>query len=98
MLLRLPLEVAPLFEEWLRQYFPLKAEHVMSIVKQSRGGKAYNSAFHERQRGSGLFADMIAQRFKLATRKLGLNQEREQMNTELFSPPRPPQPQMNLFD
>lgn len=97
-MLRLPLEVAPLFEEWLRQYFPLKAEHVMSIVKQSRGGKAYNSAFYERQRGSGLFADMIAQRFKLATRKLGLNQEREQMNTRLFSPPRPPQPQMNLFE
>lgn len=97
-LLRLPLEVAPLFEEWLKQYFPLKAEHVMSIVKQSRGGKAYNSAFFERQRGVGLFADMIGQRFKLATKKLGMNIERPPMNTKLFSPPQPSQPQMSLFE
>ena len=97
-LLRLPLEVAPLFEEWLRQYFPLKAEHVMSIVRQSRGGKDYDSAFFERQRGTGLFADMIGQRFKLATRKLGLNLDRPSMNTTSFSPPRPPQPQMSLFE
>lgn len=97
-LLRLPLEVAPLFEEWLKTYYPLKAEHVMSIVRQSRGGKAYESAFFERQRGKGLFADMIAQRFKLVTKKLGLNLEREHMNTKLFSPPRAQQPQMGLFD
>ncbi|HZV97638.1 MAG TPA: PA0069 family radical SAM protein, partial [Methylophilaceae bacterium] len=88
-LLRLPLEVAPLFEEWLKQYFPLKAEHVMSIVKQSRGGKAYDSAFFVRQRGVGLFADMIGQRFKLATKKFGMNIERPPMNTTLFTPPRP---------
>ena len=97
-LLRLPLEVAPLFEEWLKEYFPLKAEHVMSIVRQSRGGKDYDSAFFERQRGTGLFADMIGQRFKLATRKLGLNLDRPSMNTTSFSPPRPPQPQMSLFE
>jgi DNA repair photolyase len=97
-LLRLPLEVAPLFEEWLKQYFPLKAEHVMSIVKQSRGGKAYNSAFFERQKGTGLFADMIAQRFKLATKRLGLNLERPAMNTTSFCPPRPAEPQMSLFE
>jgi DNA repair photolyase len=97
-LLRLPLEVAPLFEEWLRTYFPLKAEHVMSIVRQSRGGKDYDSAFFERQRGSGLFADMIAQRFRLATKRLGLNQDRPGMNTQAFTPPRPPTPQMSLFE
>jgi len=97
-LLRLPLEVAPLFEEWLKEYFPLKAEHVMSIVRQSRGGKAYDSAFFERQKGTGLFADMIAQRFKLATRRLGLNLDRPSMNTTSFFPPRPPQPQMSLFE
>ncbi|HZV61067.1 MAG TPA: PA0069 family radical SAM protein [Methylophilaceae bacterium] len=97
-MLRLPLEVAPLFEEWLKQYFPLKADHVMSIVKQSRGGKAYDSAFFKRQRGTGLFADMIAQRFKLATKKLGMNIDRPPMNTALFSPPRPSEPQMSLFE
>ncbi|HEU4707803.1 MAG TPA: PA0069 family radical SAM protein [Methylophilaceae bacterium] len=97
-LLRLPLEVAPLFEEWLKTYFPLKAEHVMSIVKQSRGGKAYDAAFFERQRGTGLFADMIAQRFKLATKRLGLNLDRPAMNTKAFTPPRPTTPQMSLFE
>ena len=97
-LLRLPLEVAPLFEEWLKQYYPLKAEHVMSIVKQSRGGKAYDATFHQRMRGSGLFADMIAQRFKLATRKLGLNLERAPLRTNLFSQPIVAKPQMSLFD
>ena len=97
-LLRLPLEVAPLFEEWLKTYFPLKADHVMSIVRQSRGGKAYNSAFFERQKGTGLFADMIRQRFKLATKRLGLNLDRPAMNTQAFCPPRPQQPQMNLFE
>ncbi|HZV98396.1 MAG TPA: PA0069 family radical SAM protein [Methylophilaceae bacterium] len=97
-LLRLPLEVAPLFEEWLKLHYPLKAEHVMSIVKQSRDGKAYDSAFFQRMRGTGLFADMIAQRFRLATRKLGLNLDRESLNTHLFSPPKTQKPQMDLFD
>lgn len=96
--LRLPLEVAPLFEEWLKTYYPLKATHVMSIVKQSRGGKAYNTAFHERMRGNGLFAEMITQRFKLATARLGLNLNRAPMNTSLFSPPKLSGTQASLFD
>lgn len=86
-LLRLPLEVAPLFEEWLNLHFPLKAAHVMSIVKQCRGGKAYDAQFHQRMRGTGLFADMIAQRFRLTTQKLGLNRERKALHTDLFHPP-----------
>lgn len=97
-MLRLPLEVAPLFEEWLNTYFPLKATHVMSIVRQIRGGKTYDSSFHQRMRGSGLFADMIAQRFKLATSKLGLNAERSPLDTSLFSPPKLPGTQFGLFD
>ncbi|OAM53154.1 DNA repair photolyase [Methylovorus sp. MM2] len=86
-LLRLPLEVAPLFEEWLQLHHPLKAAHVMSIVRQSRNGEVYQSGFHERMRGSGLFADMIRQRFRLTTRKLGLNVLKLQLNTNLFAPP-----------
>lgn len=85
-LLRLPLEVAPLFEEWLNLHFPLKTAHVMSIVKQSRGGKAYDAQFHQRMRGTGLFAEMIAQRFRLTTQKLGLNKERQPLRTDLFHP------------
>jgi len=87
-----------LFEEWLNTYFPLKAAHVMSIVKQTREGKTYDATFHQRMRGSGLFADMIAQRFKLATSKLGFNTERSPLNTSLFSPPKLPGTQLGLFD
>ncbi|HYG13730.1 MAG TPA: PA0069 family radical SAM protein [Methylophilaceae bacterium] len=97
-LLRLPLEVAPLFEEWLKHHYPLKAAHVMSIVQQSRGGKTYDATFHRRMRGTGLFADMIAQRFKLAARKLGYNLEREPLRTDLFRAPKKDQPQLSLFD
>ncbi|HEY8119591.1 MAG TPA: PA0069 family radical SAM protein [Methylophilaceae bacterium] len=97
-LLRLPLEVAPLFEEWLKLHHPLKAEHVMSIVRQSRNGKANDANFHSRMRGNGLFADMIAQRFKLATKRLGLNQSRKNLNTHLFAVPGAQQPQMDMFE
>ena len=96
-LLRLPLEVAPLFEEWLQHHYPLKASHVMSIVRQSREGKANTAEFHDRMRGSGLFADMIRQRFKLMTKKLGLNYRSLEMDTSLFRPPGKPD-QLGLFD
>ena len=96
-LLRLPLEVAPLFEEWLRLHFPLKADHVMSVVRQSRGGKANDPRFFNRMRGQGLFADMIAQRFKLATARLGLNEHRRALDATRFNPPAVVKPQMELF-
>lgn len=96
-LLRLPLEVAPLFEEWLQLHHPLKAEHVMSIVRQSREGKANDAEFFSRMRGKGLFAEMIAQRFKLATGKLGLNRDRGGLDTTLFKPPVASKAQLDLF-
>lgn len=95
-LLRLPLEVAPLFEEWLMHHYPLKANHVMSIIRQSRDGKNNQADFHERMRGTGLFADMIRQRFSLMTKKLGLNKHSLEMNTVLFKPPERPE-QLGLF-
>ncbi|GAB7562654.1 PA0069 family radical SAM protein [Methylobacillus methanolivorans] len=95
-LLRLPLEVAPLFEEWLMHHYPLKANHVMSIIRQSRDGKNNQADFHERMRGTGLFAHMIRQRFSLMTKKLGLNKRSLEMNTALFKPPERPE-QLGLF-
>jgi len=86
-LLRLPLEVAPLFEAWLHQHYPLKADHVMSIIRQSRDGRENSAAFHDRMKGSGLFAEMIRQRFRLATRKLGMNTEKQPLDTTRFTPP-----------
>jgi DNA repair photolyase len=100
--LRLPHELSSLFEEWLQQYFPLKASHVMSIVKQSRGGKAYQSEFGKRMRGEGVFADLLANRFKLSCHKLGMTGERTGFRTDLFAVPeawrqKPVSPQMALF-
>ncbi len=85
--LRLPLELTPLFEEWLQQNFPLKANHIMSLVKQSRGGKTYKSEFGKRMRGEGIFADLLATRFKLACQKLGMDGERLNLNSQLFKVP-----------
>lgn len=76
-LLRLPLEIADLFQAWLADHYPDRRERVMSLVRQSRGGKDYNSGFHQRMRGEGHFADLIANRFRVAVRKLGLDTGRD---------------------
>jgi DNA repair photolyase len=76
MLLRLPLEVAPLFEEWLRAHHPQRAEHVLSLIRQSRGGELHDSRFGARFRGEGPFSELLAQRFALASKRLGLNRRR----------------------
>jgi DNA repair photolyase len=96
-LLRLPHEVAPLFKEWLATHYPLKAEHVMSLVRQMSGGKDYASGFGVRQTGSGSFAELIGKRFALACQRLGLNRRsREPLDTSRFRPPRSG-PQLDLF-
>jgi DNA repair photolyase len=98
----LPHELTNLFEEWLQQYFPLKAQHVMSLVKQSRGCKSYQSDFGKRMRGEGIFADLLANRFKLSCQKLGMSGERTGFRTDLFKVPeswrhKPASPQLVLF-
>ncbi len=85
--LRLPHEVKDLFREWLDANFPLKARHVMSLVEQSRGGKAYDSNFATRMRGEGEFATLIAQRFKLARRRFGLESKARAINLSAFRVP-----------
>ncbi|WP_244815509.1 PA0069 family radical SAM protein [Caballeronia sp. Lep1P3] len=71
--LRLPWEVAPLFKDWLAAHFPDRADRVMSRVRDMRGGKDYDSDFATRMKGEGLWADMLKQRFRQATKRLGLN-------------------------
>lgn len=89
-LLRLPREVAPLFRDWLETHFPDRAEHVMSLVRQSRGGRDNDSDFAQRMTGRGVFADMIAKRFRLARRRHGLDDgERFGLDTTAFRPPEP---------
>lgn len=87
--LRLPHELSTLFQEWLQLNFPLKAEHVMSLVRQSRGGKNYDANFKTRMKGEGLFAELLSKRFKLACQRLELNRERVSFNSSLFEVPEP---------
>jgi DNA repair photolyase len=96
-MLRLPLEVKDLFEEWLQTYFPLKAKHVMSRMREMREGKAYDSAFGARQTGTGVFAQMIRQRFRLAQKQSGSQQTFGALNTNLFRPPALDSGQLSLF-
>ncbi|HEX7029852.1 MAG TPA: PA0069 family radical SAM protein [Gammaproteobacteria bacterium] len=86
--LRLPHEVAPLFRDWLETHMPMRAEHVMSIVRQSRGGREYASGFGERMRGTGEYAELIRKRFRLACRRWGMNlSPRPELDCARFCPP-----------
>ena len=71
-LLRLPLEVSPLFREWLQVHYPTKAQRVMAAVRETRGGRDYRSGWHQRMVGQGQIAELLRQRFHAAVRKAGL--------------------------
>jgi DNA repair photolyase len=96
-LLRLPLEIKELFTEWLAENAPDRASRVMAIMRSMRGGKDYDSRWHVRQKGTGPYAALIAQRFGLALKRLGLNRRRERLRTDLFEPPVLPGQQMRLL-
>ncbi len=96
-LLRLPLEVKDLMQDWLMTHYPDKLRHVMSLVRQTRGGKEYDSTWGQRQVGSGPVAWMVGRRFELAVTKLGFNLARQRLTTELFKPPVAAQRQLSLF-
>jgi DNA repair photolyase len=88
-LLRLPLEIKDLFREWLETREPGRAKHVMSLIRQMRGGKDYDSQWHTRMKGTGPYAEMIARRFHMAVKRLRLNQERAPLSLAKFRrPPR----------
>ena len=88
-LLRLPLEIKDLFREWLDGNVPDRAKHVMSLVRQMRGGKDYDSQWNTRMRGTGPYAEMIARRFQLAVKRYGLNQNSRPLDISKFrKPPR----------
>src|SRR5438445_2393018 len=95
---RLPYEVKHLFREWLDLNVPERAEHVMSLIRQMRGGRDNDPNFGSRMRGEGEFAELIRQRFRLACRKHGINQTRAiQLDTSRFRVPSAPAPQGELF-
>ena len=96
-LLRLPLEVRDLFREWLIANFPDRYRHVFKLIRDTRGGKDYDSKWGERQTGTGPIAWMIGRRFEAACDKLGLNKSRTKLATEHFSPPKLEAAQLSLF-
>ncbi len=85
-MLRLPLEIETLFQEWLESERPGSAGRVMRHVREMRGGKAYEATWHVRGRGRGPYAQLIAARFRAATKRLGLNAARFSPRTDLFRP------------
>jgi DNA repair photolyase len=97
-LLRLPHEVKDLFREWLAEHYPDRAQHVMSLINQSRGGKDYRAEFGTRMVGTGVFAQLVRKRFDLAKRKFGLDDagQRYELRTDLFRPPTADHGQMTL--
>ena len=85
--LRLPWEVAPLFEQWLAAHCPERAERVMARMREMRGGRVYDARFGTRMKGQGTWAELLAQRFIRATARLGMNRPREGLRMDLFRPP-----------
>ena len=85
--LRLPLEIKDLFEEWLRANRPDRAEKVLSLVRQMRGGELYKAKFGERMKGEGPIAQLLSQRFTAAVKRLDLNRIRYRLDTLRFAVP-----------
>jgi len=96
--LRLPLEVAPLFREWLVEHYPDRAARVMGRVREMHGGRDYAADWGRRMTGEGHHARLLAQRFALAVRRLGLDRPQPALRCDLFRPPRGTARQPDLFD
>ena len=95
--LRLPYEVKDLFREWLAEHFPERASHVMSVVRAMRGERDNDPNFGTRMHALGPVAQLIRQRFRLASRRLGFPEERQyELPTHLFRPPGRTPPQLSL--
>jgi DNA repair photolyase len=96
-LLRLPYEVKDLFREWLAQHYPQRASHVMSLVRDARGGRDNDPNFGTRMRGTGPYAELLRTRFQVACRRLGLDSSRSTvLETHHFRRPGPASSQLQL--
>jgi DNA repair photolyase len=96
-ILRLPHELKALFNDWLEAHYPERAERVRNRIRDLRGGKENDPRFGSRMTGTGTYATLIAKRFDLACRRLGLSEGRPGLDTTRFQPPRADQPQLDLF-
>ena len=99
-LLRLPHELKELFRDWLQLHYPERAAHVMSLVQQMRRGRDNDPSFGSRMRGEGVFAELIATRFRKARTRMGFPGGRVELDCTRFTPPPRPRaasPQAELF-
>ncbi|HEY6136023.1 MAG TPA: PA0069 family radical SAM protein [Rubrivivax sp.] len=88
--LRLPWEVNPLFQQWLEQHFPERAARIMARVREMRGGRDNDAGFGSRMTGQGVWAQLLRQRFDKATQRLGLNRQRIELDLSRFERPAEP--------
>jgi len=95
-ILRLPLTVAPIFEDWLERNFPEKKEKILGRIRAIRDGKLNDPRFGSRMRGEGIFAEQISQMFHVACRKVGLAEDGPELSTAAFRRPGGPQLVLNL--
>jgi DNA repair photolyase len=100
-LLRLPLELRQMFEDWLHTHFPDRARHVLSLIRQTRDGNLNDPRFHHRFTGQGVYADLLTRRFTRAARQFGFGEVRTQLDCDRFTVPAgatdTPSSQMSLF-
>lgn len=96
-MLRLPREVSEIWQEWLREAFPERAEKVMSRLREMHGGKEYDPDWHHRMRGQGRYAELIAARFRLASQRLGFHEPPHALRTDIFRRPPVDSRQMSLL-
>ena len=96
-MLRLPLEVAPLWEAWLEEHYPNRKSRIMSKLREMHGGKPYDAQWFKRLRGEGPYAQLIAQRFTKCRKRLGLDQALPDLDCTAFAPPLQVGDQMSLF-
>jgi DNA repair photolyase len=93
---RLPLEVAPLFVDWLARHYPDRKDKVLNRIRDLRGGKLNDSNFHTRMIGQGVWSEQFKTMFDVAKRRAGLDKPFPELSTEHFR--KPPGPQMSLFE
>ena len=96
-MLRLPAEVAPLFEEWVHVHFPDRAKRILGRIRELHGGALYESDFGTRMTGQGIWAHQMAARLKVARKRNGLSEDRAPLRRDLFAPPLAVGDQLSLF-
>ena len=97
-LIRLPHELKELFSEWLETHVPTRAAHVESLIRDTRSGQLYEAQFGQRMRGQGPYAELLASRFQVASRRLGLDRKHPPFRLDRFRPPRAPGAPRSLFE